>query len=239
MIKTYTDYSGATYTENGTRVYNAGEQTLGKDAFLLILAAELTNQDPTSDVDSTQYISQLAQFTSLEQMSNLNSTMTESANRDLVGKGVTVSNKDSSGNNYSGVVAAVTKQGSNFYITMMVNDNGKNVYMDFPIKNVLSVVDPGDNSTILNSSINSNLQYMFASSLINQNVEITDVDSDGKELDPVKGIVTGAYKSKGIVYVTVQLESGEKKSYSYDKISKVGNCEETSKDTEDKTEKTK
>jgi flagellar basal-body rod modification protein FlgD len=46
--------------------------TLGKDAFMKLLVNQLKNQDPTSPADSSQYIAQLAQFSSLEQMQELN-----------------------------------------------------------------------------------------------------------------------------------------------------------------------
>jgi flagellar basal-body rod modification protein FlgD len=46
--------------------------TLDKDAFLKLLVTQMQNQDPLSPADSTQYVSQLAQFSSLEQMQNLN-----------------------------------------------------------------------------------------------------------------------------------------------------------------------
>lgn len=45
---------------------------LGKDEFLGILVAQLQNQDPLNGGDNTEYIAQLAQFSSLEQMQNLN-----------------------------------------------------------------------------------------------------------------------------------------------------------------------
>ncbi|SKA86378.1 flagellar basal-body rod modification protein FlgD [Caloramator quimbayensis] len=44
---------------------------IDKDVFLKILSVELANQDPLNAKDNTQYISQLAQFTSLEQTNNL------------------------------------------------------------------------------------------------------------------------------------------------------------------------
>ena len=48
-----------------------GSSALGKDAFLQILITQLQNQDPTQPMDDKQFISQMAQFSSLEQMQNV------------------------------------------------------------------------------------------------------------------------------------------------------------------------
>ena len=57
----------------------SGSSTMGKDDFLKLMIEELKNQDPMNPMDGTQYASQLAQFSSLEQLTNLNDTMTASA----------------------------------------------------------------------------------------------------------------------------------------------------------------
>ena len=52
-----------------------GSSKLGKDEFLKLMMAQLAQQDPTAPSDSNAFVAQLAQFTSLEQMQNVNSTL--------------------------------------------------------------------------------------------------------------------------------------------------------------------
>lgn len=50
---------------------------LGRDAYLQLLVEQLSNQDPLEPMDNQAMIAQLAQFSSLEQMQNLNETFGE------------------------------------------------------------------------------------------------------------------------------------------------------------------
>ena len=63
--------AGATTTSTSTN----NTQTLGKTAFLQLLVQEMTNQDPLQPASDTQFVAQLAQFSSLEQMQNMNTTL--------------------------------------------------------------------------------------------------------------------------------------------------------------------
>ncbi|MFW6232159.1 MAG: flagellar hook assembly protein FlgD [Spirochaetota bacterium] len=53
---------------NNTRV---AKNEMGKDEFLQILITQLTNQDPTEPMQDREFIAQMAQFSTLEQMTNM------------------------------------------------------------------------------------------------------------------------------------------------------------------------
>lgn len=63
---------------------------LDKDDFLMLLVTQMKYQDPLEPESNTEYVAQLAQFSSLEQMQNLNSTATNTSAYTLVGKQVRI-----------------------------------------------------------------------------------------------------------------------------------------------------
>lgn len=69
---------GIGYTDNTTSVYGQDKSVLGKDDFMKLMIEQLKNQDPLNPTESQEFAAQLAQFSSLEQLSNLNSYMKES-----------------------------------------------------------------------------------------------------------------------------------------------------------------
>ncbi|MGA2642102.1 MAG: flagellar hook assembly protein FlgD [Spirochaetia bacterium] len=85
---------------------------LDKNDFLKILITQLSHQDPTQPMDDKAFIAQMAQFSSLEQMTNMSEGLAKVAN--LVAKSQAVSllgdavDIASGGETVSGIVEAVT-----------------------------------------------------------------------------------------------------------------------------------
>lgn len=67
-----TQKSTATKATSESPVSQVANNELGRDAFLQLLVLELQNQDPLEPVDNSDMIAQLAQFSSLEGIENLN-----------------------------------------------------------------------------------------------------------------------------------------------------------------------
>ena len=90
------------------------QQNLGKDDFLKILITQLSYQDPTSPMEDKEFIAQMAQFSSLEQMTNMAADFAKMARMlkvteasGALGKAVEINLEDDS---VQGIVRAVTRE---------------------------------------------------------------------------------------------------------------------------------
>lgn len=99
-------------SSNTTKTSNS---SLDKDAFLQLLVAQMKYQDPLEPTSNTEYISQLATFSELEEMQNLTSGMNLQRASSLVGQYVFMKVTDSSGN-------TTYPEG---YVDYVVYENGK------------------------------------------------------------------------------------------------------------------
>jgi flagellar basal-body rod modification protein FlgD len=82
---------------NSTSSTTSSNDTLDKDAFLQLLVAEMQYQDPLEPSSNTDYIAQLATFSQVESMNNMQLTYQQSQGADLVGKAVIMKTESSSG----------------------------------------------------------------------------------------------------------------------------------------------
>src|SRR5262249_38527857 len=65
---------GSQPASSSQQLVNPGGE-LGKDAFLKLLVTQLQNQDPPNPTDNAQFMGQLAQFSTLEQITNVGNEM--------------------------------------------------------------------------------------------------------------------------------------------------------------------
>jgi flagellar basal-body rod modification protein FlgD len=70
---------GTTTTGSGNAATSSGaSSTISANDFLTLLVTEMKNQDPTAQTDPNEYINQLVQVNSLEQLIDINQTLTTS-----------------------------------------------------------------------------------------------------------------------------------------------------------------
>lgn len=130
-------YSG----KDVSTVNKSSKDSLGIDDFLKLLSAQLANQDMMNPSSDTEFIAQLAQFSSLQAMDSLAKMCTINQSTDLVGKKVVVSkyNKDNSLVTVEGIVDKVTL----FKGTPMLVINGE----EYEYANVMEIKASAEEET--------------------------------------------------------------------------------------------
>lgn len=93
---------------------------MDKDAFLQLLVAQMKYQDPLEPTSNTEYISQYATFSQVEQMQNMAASMELSRASSMVGKLVTVETTNSNGETkqIQGKVEYVTYENNKAYVSI-------------------------------------------------------------------------------------------------------------------------
>jgi flagellar basal-body rod modification protein FlgD len=117
-------------------VTGSSGQFVSENTFLTLLITQLKNQDPMNPQDSSQFVAQLASFSSLEQMTAMSTSMNnvlDNSATSLIGQNVTLLN--SSGNLVQGTVTGIVYYAN----TPAVQVNGVNYPMS-DIQNVGNVV---------------------------------------------------------------------------------------------------
>lgn len=126
---------------NNTKTRSSGSN-LGKDEFLKILMTQLQNQDPLNPMEDKEFISQMANFSSLEQITNMNSLMqkfldtqktTDSILKysEMIGKSIEWLDSGAEGAVQTGVVKAIKQKNNSIILEL---DNGKEITSDLVTK---------------------------------------------------------------------------------------------------------
>lgn len=167
-------------TSNVKYTTEKDNSSLGKDAFLKILITQLQNQDPTNPMDDRDFIAQMAQFSSLEQMQNMTKAMESlllsqmetqlMSYTSFVGKEVKwheITDKKDDKGNY------IVEEGTGV-ITEVKFKDGSPIFVLDSAKEIA----PGNISSILANGSSSSTENPFAqaSKLIGEKIQYTDGD---------------------------------------------------------------
>lgn len=199
-------------TSTGTSTQTSSTSELGKDDFLQLLVTKLQYQDPLNPMDDEDFVAQLAQYSSLEQLSNISDAIEESNQlsylqmqsinntmaSDLIGKEVTAV--------YNGVYIeggqpaniSFTLDEAVSEIEFTIRDYDGNVVATFSSENLTSGVNTvqWDGRDNLGNMVDDGYYY----------VEATATDTNGETLDPdlsITGIVNSIVYRDGTAYVRI------------------------------------
>ncbi len=116
--------------------YEEKDKGVQVEDFLQLMIAQLKNQDMMNPVDDTQYVTQLAQFATMQSMQELSHYSQTNYVMSMVGKTVTAASYGIGGavNKETGTVSKVNFSGDEFTVTV----NGK----EFKLSQIMSVDDP-------------------------------------------------------------------------------------------------
>ncbi len=189
----------ANYEKYKSKFKDATEKMVNSDTFLSLLVAEMTNQDPMEPTSNTEFVTQMAQFTSLQYSKDAATYSQSNYASSLVGKTVTASKMDGSNQvTKTGVVQSVMKNGDSYTIKI----DG----VSFELSNITSIAqtdssgsnDPGTN-TSLGELIAKASMMIGMSATVNSSVEGGSVLDSGliKSIQVKDGQVRVIINDKG------------------------------------------
>jgi len=175
---------------------------MGKDDFMKMLLAQLKNQDPLNPMDGKDFAVQLAQFTELEKLTNLNETMDSLPayfksfnNAQMVGM---IGNDAVAKGNVISVTGAVTNVV--FSLPSDIQSGAVKIYNENGLQ--VDSVEIGSKKTGINT-------ITWNSEAVNQGnytFEVSAVDNSGNPVTAdtlISGIVTGASFKNDAAYLTI------------------------------------
>ncbi|MCL2204769.1 MAG: hypothetical protein FWB88_12615 [Defluviitaleaceae bacterium] len=154
---------------------------LDRQAFLNLLMTQLKFQDPLNPMDDRDFMAQMAQFSALEQMQNLNHTFERSQAFGMIGREADFAFRHPVSGEWIdgyGVVQSVTAQGSDIYL--LINN------MDVPLSGVQVVSENPTNpmNNVLNAVNQARIQDM-----VGRTIQALLHNAQGEVTDFVEGVV--------------------------------------------------
>lgn len=201
MATTIQNVTG-TASSTSTTATSSAKNALGKDAFLKMLIAQLQNQDPLNPMDGTAFVAQMAQFSALEQMQNLNDTM--GSLPEYLGTFNNAQMANLIGNQATATGNVIDVSGSSAKISYRLPSDIKTGTISIYNSNGLLVdkVNIGSQKT----GINSTTWNCSGQAIGSYTYEISATDSSGKAVAVdklISGTVTGASFKNDKSYVTI------------------------------------
>lgn len=178
------DVASKLYDQYGEKTTSraAGSQ-LSKDAFLQLLVTELKYQNPLNPTDDKEFLAQMAQFSSLEQMQNMTASMNIQQANNLIGKTVTatlIGETAGSDRAITGVVEATKIKFGKAYV--VVNGN------DVEVNQIQTVLDTGSMGD--------------AYSMIGREINYLAINDENKVVER-EGVIKGVRVINGELYVAL------------------------------------
>jgi flagellar basal-body rod modification protein FlgD len=209
MTSPLTSASAATAVASATTSSTtSATQPLGQDAFLKLLMAQLSNQDPLNPTSGTEFVTQLAQFSMVEQsqaqsttLSTISTQLTGLSNSDatqLVGQNVTLSGSTLSWNGNTATSSSVTLGAAAQQVEVQITNSSGNV--------VRTIQLGSEPSGPLSVSWNGNTDAGQPAPSGNYTMNVTAADASGGPVavtQSVTGIVTSVSFSQGYPQVTL------------------------------------
>jgi flagellar basal-body rod modification protein FlgD len=173
------------------------KKELGKSDFLYLLSAQLQYQDPLEPTKDSDFVAQLAQFSSLEQLTNMSGAMVDLQAYSLAGKYVLAEyyNEEGQASIVTGLVDRIVKNGGESYAEV----NGVLVKTS-------AITQVYDNDLFKQEN-----PLLSASALIGRSVTAERVVTpEGEDAEPYRemttGVVTGVAVENGVLTATVERE---------------------------------
>lgn len=187
--------SSTTYNPNAGGTQRKVDGSLGKDDFLRLLVTQLQNQDPLKPKEDTEFIAQMAQFTSLEQMQNLTQSMRFQQATAMIDRDIKAELSSEKGTELLyGRVTSVREASGEMYLNL---SNGNSI----KASEVIGV-------------LGTNGLYQEALSLVGQKVYVRQYGMDGKQNGLVETKITNVTNQNG----KIGLITGDGKSIGLEDI---------------------
>ncbi len=195
------DAVSSTSLASATAAAAGTSKVMGKDVFLQMLVAQLKNQDPLNPMNGSDFAAQLAQFSSLEQLTNISSQL------DTIGANMeSLNNKQLAGFLGSEITAAgntIQADGTSKTLTYSLAQDAQQatvkIYNDQG--SLVKTIETGSQKAGLNS-VTWNTSGLSG----NYTFEVSAVDQKGQSVTAatlITGVVTGVNFKDGVPYLTV------------------------------------